>query len=855
MKVNFILLLVLSCLWMPLAGQWSDDFSDGELSGWEGDTPNFTVNSSLQLQLNAPSGSTHSWLHVPVPFADSMTWEMYIRMDFAPSTSNQLKIFLGVDSPDLANATGYYLEIGATGDQDALELKYLNAGTEEFIAGSTPGLVADQPVDLVLRVTRDTDGTWKIFRLGQPNPELLFSATQASISLPSLQHFGFSCQYTETRRDKFFFDDIRIYPPQPDITPPQWITLQVQDPNTIQLIFDEPLDESIASMASHYHLSPGNAEPDLVTAINNDVILFWNTPFTSQQAYTLTVADIRDLAGNSLPSDTRPFTFLLIEKASANQLLITEIMADPTPVIGLPDAEYLELYNATGKIFRLSDYSLLIGTGERTLPDSIVLPGEYLILCDPDYMDALSPFGRVIPVASMPALTNGGTLVGLRDQGGVMIHSLTYSTAWYHDPGKVNGGWSLEMMNPGFICFDEENWSASVNLTGGTPGKINSQWSVIPDDQGPAFSSFYLPSPMMLELHFREKVDPLLMINPSAYTVQPPLGIQEAALADPYTVLLTFAQPLQEGVIYHLLPFDAYDCLGNLKTASDTLQFGLIVDAAPGDVLINEVLFNPATGGSRYLEIINPSNKFINLSTLAIARLTGTSQDIYSAGIEEVLAPGGLAVFTPDREDILSRYTVPEPWHLYQTTLPSWDDQRDNVSLLVSGMVVDSFTYSADWHHPVIADQNGVSLERVSSAFGTAQSSNWHSASSLRGYGTPTGPNSQLLDDPMEEETPFTLINRLFSPNDDGDKDYLAIEFNAASLPEIASVRIYDLEGRDIREIISNESLGNGALVQWDGRNKDGTLSDMGMYIVYVELWNELGVVKAYQASCALVKR
>ena len=854
MRPYFTLFLVLCLFSVPGLGQFSDDFNDGDLNGWEGDLAHFTINASQQLQLNAPGGSTLSWIHTPVTFADSMVWELYLKMDFAPSTSNQLKLILGATTNDLSTASGYFLEIGASGDQDALELKYLNAGVEESIASSTPALVADQPVELTLRLVKNTDGTWQCFKLGDVVPELLFSASHNSTSLSSLAVFGFQCRYTDTRRDKFFFDNVHLFAPQPDVTPPQWLDIDVPDAQTLELTFDEPLEPASAQTLLNYTLVPGNAHPGSIVHNGNLVTLTWDSPFASLQEYTLTVQDVKDEAGNAITPASKNFTFILIEKANENELLLTEIMADPTPVNGLPDAEYLELYNHSTKIIRLSDYTLKAGSSERDLPSDLLYPGTFAILCDTDNAGLFASYGQVVLIDNMPALTNSGVYLAVMDQQGQVLHELTYDLSWYNSSAKSDGGWSLEMINPEMSCSEKINWTASNHLSGGTPGDQNSQWTVLPDVSGPVFGSYYAETDQTLLLRFWEKLDGLLMSNPSAYTIQPALTVTDATLIDPMTVQLTFATPMAEGTVYRLLPFDAYDCVGNISHIGDSIEFGLIVDASPGELLIHEVLFNPASGGSRFVEILNPTGKYINLQTLVIARLTTQDQDFYPTGAAALLGPGELAVFSPSPSDIMSRYTVPHPNQLYEALLPAWDEDRDNISLLVGGEVIDSFTYSSEWHLPVIADQNGVSLERVSPSFPSTDASNWHSASSLSGYGTPTGPNSQQLLLPVDTETPFTFINRIFSPDEDGYKDYLAIRFTTGSTDDIASVWVYDLEGREIHQLISNESIGTSGLVQWDGRNVEGVLADRGMYIILVQLWNADGDVREYQASCALVK-
>ncbi len=833
-------------------GQFADDFEDGNLDGWEGNVDHFMINSSGQLQLNAPVGSGNSWIHTPVTFGDSMKWEIYIRLLFAPSTSNQLKIYLGLTSADIATASGYYLEIGATGDMDAIDLKYLNAGAGQIISSSPPGIVGTDPVDIRLSVTRNAVGEWQVMQIGIPFPELLISATHDLLPLPALSVFGLDARYTDTRRDKFIFDDILISPLVADLLAPVWDNLEIIDNQNILLTFSEALDPASVT-PGQFILQPGSLQPDQIDLQNHQVTLHFPSPFIDQQSYMLTVQGITDTGGNVMVPTTKEFAFIAPQIASAYEILITEIMADPTPVIGLPDAEYIELFNNSNKTFELSEYILVVGTGTRDLPAYTFAPGTYIIITDDANEAALSSFGNVLALGSMPGLTNSGTTIQIKIESGEIIHDVAYDVGWYHDPVRSDGGWSLEMINPKNVCSTIENWAASTNLTGGTPGSVNSQWSVADDIAGPELLSFFTSGASIIQLRFNEKLDDILSTDIGLFAFIPALSVSDVMLLNPTTIQIQLQENLEEGVIYTLLPLQVFDCIGNVSALTDTLTFGITAVAEAGDLLIHEILFNPGTGGSRFIEIINVSNKFIDLSTIAIGRITDDPV-IYPTEVQEIITPGEIVAFTPERDDILSRYTVPQPQKLFDASLPSWDEDTDHVAILAGGVVIDSFTYSADWHHPVISDQNGVSLERISTNAPTSSSSTWHSASSLAGYATPTGPNSQSTPS-ASFEGPFSLVNKNFSPNDDGFKDFLGIQFELEGGNDVGSVWVYDLEGREIYQILSNENLGTSAFIQWDGRNAEGLLSDMGIYIIFIQLWDINGNVREFQETCALVKR
>jgi len=117
-----LLCLLLSVLSLGVAGQFTDDFSDGDFTQnptWSGMTADFEVLSG-ELHLNAPAVASQSYLYTGSQASIDASWEFYIRMAFNPSSSNYAEVHLLSASPDLQQSSStYYLRIGGGTSEDA----------------------------------------------------------------------------------------------------------------------------------------------------------------------------------------------------------------------------------------------------------------------------------------------------------------------------------------------------------------------------------------------------------------------------------------------------------------------------------------------------------------------------------------------------------------------------------------------------------------------------------------------------------------------------------------------------------------------------------------------------------------
>jgi hypothetical protein len=188
-------------------------------------------------------------------------------------------------------------------------------------------------------------------------------------------------------------------------------------------------------------------------------------------------------------------------------------------------------------------------------------------------------------------------------------------------------------------------------------------------------------------------------------------------------------------------------------------------------------------------------------------------------------------------------------------TVPTFPDDAGTVVLLNDSLeVLDEFSYSAKMHSPFLADEEGVSLERISLEKPTADRSNWASAAASAGFATPGLPNSQVESE-TEIQDGITPDPKAFSPNGDGYNDDLNIQFKFGKAGYIANVRIFDVAGRQIRFLIKNQSLAQEGSWLWDGKSESGQKLVIGVYIILVEVFDQDGHLKAFKKTCTLTDR
>ena len=548
--------------------------------------------------------------------------------------------------------------------------------------------------------------------------------------------------------------------------------------------------------------------------------------------------------------------------ANRYDIVIDEIMADPTPQVGLPNNEWIELRNTSANAINLQGFRISDLTGQSgAMPSYVLKPDSFVIVCTGSAVTAMSAFGPTISVTSFPSLDNNGDQLSLISAQGKVIHAVNYNISWYQNELKKDGGWTLEMIDTKNPCSGFTNWKASVDVKGGTPGKNNSVDASNTDKTSPKLLRAFAVDNLNITLVFDEPLDSLKAATATNYSISDGIGVPQSAITvSPVfdRVNLKLNTPLAVNKVYTITANNVTNCAGNIIGLKNTAGVGLSSVADSFGIVINEILFNPNSGGVDYVEIYNRSQKIIDAKQLYIANRNSTNviSSIQQLSTESILLfPKNFLVITEDPQIVMQQYVTTNPDAFIQvSSMPSFSDDKGDVIILnAQGKIVDEVIYSDKWHFALISNTEGVSLERIDYNAASVQS-NFHSAATSVGYGTPGYKNSQFrIDQQVQGE--ITVIPEVFSPDNDGIDDFATINYSFPSPGYVANITIFDASGRPVRYLEKNALSGIKGSYIWDGLGEKQQKLSQGIYIIYTEIFNTDGKKKQFKNTIVLARR
>ena len=461
-----------------------------------------------------------------------------------------------------------------------------------------------------------------------------------------------------------------------DTAPPELASVAVDDGGTsLTATFSEALDET-SVQPGDFSLS-GPSAPRIVQAqVTGSTVRLSLAAALTLGTYTLTASGVADRTGNVQTQTEAAFFFGRFDTPVVGEIIVNEIMYDP-----VEGGEYVEVLNLSAKTFdlgtlRIGDASSVAEVGG---PTQAFEPGDYAVLVA-DGVAFASAFPDVpfVEVAGFPTLNNSGDTVRLLS-GETTLDAVPYEPSW----GGQDA--ALERIDPQGPSTRAFNFGTTTDARGGTPGAQNTLFSV---DQTPPvpLAVTFDDAGQTLFVAFSEPLDsetvkagnfalPGQFVTAATYTED--AGTEN----DDPLVTLTLATPLTPGD-YTLTVSGVSDLRGTVQPGvSLAFAFVRFEAPAPGDLVVNEIMYSPVDSGE-YVEILNASDQAFDLSRLALADEADTTR---VTARRTALPAGGYAVLVADSVAFAAAFpeVAPEVAVFAQVDdFPTLNNSGDTVRLL-----------------------------------------------------------------------------------------------------------------------------------------------------------------------------
>ena len=410
--------------------------------------------------------------------------------------------------------------------------------------------------------------------------------------------------------------------------------------------------------------------------------------------------------------------------------------------------EYIEIYNFSDEDIPIQNWQIvdnhstdeLTPDGFTILPAgrfAIILEGDYDGFYDEDFSDDILIF-YVDDRSIGNGLGNSADSLLLLNELGNIVSEMGWSSG-------IQSGYSLEKI---VLIYEnsENNWRQSLDSLG-TPGKPNSIASFTVDV---AVDSIYV-SPENIAPN--QEFDLVIQLtNSGILTATSELWLNSESAG----VIEIFPNEIQEMTIWEsgnssgsYSYFIQAVTPDDYNPVNDTTTFLMHIHYQFGDVLINEIMYNPEIDEPEWVEIINQTVSDIKLDNWSILDKDGweTSDSILSF----TLKAGDYAVISDE----------PDNDYLVSSDFPSLNNSGDDVYLIdPTDKMIDHVRFENSW-----GGSSGFSLERITYFMNSNNAQNWGTCIELTGS-TPNLENSIFVT-ALHQEGTVSISPNPFSPDGD----------------------------------------------------------------------------------------
>lgn len=783
-----ILLLLLVNLPLLVYSQFQEGFDGPDITSknvWQGDLSDFIINEDGWLELVGDSVKNSSKLQVSLAFSDTMVWQFDVKMDFIPSNYNHIRFNLLTDRLSVVGIDEtYYVQIGSNNKTISLRRLRETESTPKRYIEQELDILKTNNVKLRVKVTLENSKKWTLYV--QEAGKSFFSSIgtfEQKLQSKQLEYIksGFDFHYSQKKRGHYI-DNIEV---SSRIIPHEEPNIPTE--SEVQFVDIEAINYTGAKLNFSAPID-----------INNANFYAEGEGFESKEiinrkklynANSVIIDFPHELALNT------PYTFywegivdqlgLPVKDGNVSVKLVNEESGEEEKTPETPEEQpEVPIESYPEKAVRINEV-MADPKGLTALPET-------------EYIELYNTCDSSIDLSNWE-LHYGNNSVALT---GIEIPAHEWVVLYRSGREIATGN--------GQACPLDKFPSALANT-----GKELSLY----DGSGKQIDQYTYP-----------KAKPACSWEYSEdgwhLSTDPRGGTPGEANSEPTT---TEEEPEEE-------PEEPEEETNPEPEIPEALQ------PQPGDIIFNELLPEPFVDGSEYIELYNRSEQELSLKDVCIStrKTDGSLNTRYPLeAYPQTLQAGDYLLLTKSIEGVENFYSLPASLNWLECKLPVLSNTGSTVVLYREDgeIIIDEVSYSPKWHAPTVKNKKGVALERKDPDKDSQNADNWTSAASSAGFGTPGLENSQYLSEETETDSE-EIDDPIYQPT-----GTFQIPYRLNQSGYMARGWIFDLSGRKVALIADNTLLGTQGYLEWNGKGRDGSPLNTGIYIIYLELWHPGGNV------------